>query len=65
VRHIRAVQHRLGRDAAPVRADATEFRPLDDGDPQAVLGRPDRGHLTAGTRADHDQVERVRLSLPG
>ena len=50
-------QQRLGRDAAPVQADAAQMLALDDGRLQAELGRADRRHIAARTAADDDDVE--------
>ena len=57
VEHLGRPQHRLGRDAAPVQADAAQAFTLDNGHLLAQLGRADGGHIAAGTRADHDHVE--------
>ena len=50
-------QQRLGRDAAPVQADAAEMIALDDGGLEAELRRADRGDIAAGTGADDEKVE--------
>ena len=50
-------QQRLGRDAAPVRADAAEEIALDDRGLEAKLRRADRGDIAARSRADDDDVE--------
>src|SRR5262249_18690604 len=50
-------QQRLGRDAAPVQADAAEIRLLDDCGLEAELCRTDRGDIAARTGADDDDVE--------
>ena len=50
-------QQRLGRDAAPVQADAAEIGFLDDRGLEAELGGADRGDVAAGAGADDDDVE--------
>src|SRR3989304_365258 len=50
-------QQCLGRDAAPVEADAAELIALDDGGLEAELRRPDRGHVSARPGADHQDVK--------
>src|SRR3546814_488614 len=50
-------QQRLGRDAAPVQADAAELVALDDGGLEAQLGRADRRGIAAGAGAEDDDVE--------
>ena len=57
VEHLGRPQHRLGRNAAPVQADAAQVFPLDNRHLLAQLGRADGGHIATGTRADHDHVE--------
>jgi hypothetical protein len=49
-------QQRLGRDAAPVRADAGEMLALDDCGPEAELRGPDCSDIAAGAGADDDDV---------
>ncbi len=53
-----AVQQRLGRDAADVRATATEPALVRDRDRGAQLARLVRSRLTGGAGADHNEVER-------
>jgi hypothetical protein len=53
---LRRAQQRLRRDAAPVEADAPEMLPVHDRGLEPELGRPDRGHVAAGTRADDEDV---------
>ena len=48
-------QQRLGRDAAPIEADAAELLALDDRGLQAELRRADRGDIAAGAGADDDR----------
>ena len=43
-------EQRLGRDAAPIEADAAEMLALDDHGLEPELGRADRGDIAAGTR---------------
>ncbi len=54
-------QQRLGRNAAPVQADAAEIVALDDRGLEAELRRADRGDVAAGAGADDDDVE-IRVS---
>src|SRR4029077_11383692 len=54
---LRRAQQRLGRDAAPVEADAAEMLALDDRRLHAELRRPDRRDITAGAGADDDEIE--------
>ncbi|MNS79727.1 hypothetical protein D3C72_1133890 [compost metagenome] len=51
------LQQGLGRDAAPVQADAAQVLALDDGDLQAQLAGADRRDVTAGARTDDDEIE--------
>ena len=57
VKDFRRAQQRLGRDAAPVQADAAEIGSLDDRGLEAELRRADRGDIAAGAGADDDDVE--------
>ena len=57
VEDLRRAQQRLGRDAAPVRADAAEEVALDDRGLEAELRGADRRHVAAGAGADDDDVE--------
>ncbi len=50
-------QQRLGRDAAPIQADAAEMLALDDRGFQAELRGADGGDITAGASADDCQIE--------
>ena len=50
-------QQRLGRDAAPVEADAAQLLALDDRGLQPELRCPDRRDVAAGPGTDHDDVE--------
>jgi hypothetical protein len=56
---LRGAQQRLGRNAAPVQADAAQMLALDQGGLHAELGAADRGDVAARTAADHDHVELV------
>jgi hypothetical protein len=64
------VKQRLGRDAADVEAGAAQRLPaFDAGGLKPQLRRPDRGHVSARSSADHDHVEMVsailQSSVPG
>src|SRR6185436_1207286 len=48
-------QQRLGRDAAPVEADAAQFLALDDRGLEAELGGADRSDIAAGPGAEDDE----------
>ena len=52
-----AAQQRLGRDAAPVEADAAEILALHHAGLHAQLGGPDRGDIATGTAAEDDDIE--------
>ena len=56
VEDLGRAQQRLGRDAAPVEADAAEVLALDDRGLEAKLRRADRGDIAAGAGAEHDDV---------
>ena len=60
VEHLGRAQQRLGRDAAPVEADAAEQLALDDRGLEAELRRADRGDIAAGPGAEDDEVVGVR-----
>ncbi len=49
-------QQGLGRDAAPVQADAAQMRGFDTGNLHAQLGRTDGRYITAGTGSDHYHI---------
>ena len=57
--HLADVQQRLGRDAAPVQADAADLVAIEADDLLAELAEPDRGVIAAGPRADDDGIELV------
>ena len=57
VEHFGGAQHRLGRDAAPVEADAAQILALDNHDLEAQLRGADRCDISPRPRADHDQVK--------
>ncbi len=57
VEHLGRAQQRLGRDAAPVQADAAQMLALDDGDVQAQLRAADRGDIAARPGTDYDHVK--------
>src|SRR4029450_12640628 len=50
-------QQRLGGDATPVEADASEIIALDDRGRKTELRRADRGDVAAGPRANDDDIE--------
>src|SRR3954471_17863180 len=54
---FRRAQQRLGRNAAPVQADAAEIGFFDDRGLEAELRGADRGDVAAGAGADDDNVE--------
>ena len=57
VENLGRAQQRLGRDAAPVEADAAEILALDDRGLEAELRRADGGDIAARSGADDDDVE--------
>jgi len=57
-------QQGLGRDAAPIKADAAEVIALHDRGLEAELGCADRGDIAARARADDDDVEIVVRHSP-
>jgi hypothetical protein len=58
--------HGLGRDGPGVHAHAANLPPLlDDGRPEAKLGRLDRRSRPGGPGADRDQVEVHRTTRSG
>ena len=59
---FRGAQQRLGRDAAPVEADAAEMLGLDHRHLHFQLRRTDRRDIAARAAADHDQVKFLLLS---
>ena len=56
VEHLGRAQQRLGRDAAPVEADAAEQLALDDRGLEPELRGADRGDIAAGPGAEDDEV---------
>ena len=62
--HLGGPQHGLGRDAAPVQADAAQMLAFDTGHLEAQLRAPDRGHIAARPCADHHQVEILGHRVP-
>ena len=57
LQRVGVLEQRLGRDAAPVQAGAAERgRALDHGGLQAELRGTNGGDVTAGARANHDDV---------
>src|SRR5690606_14530081 len=54
---LAGLEQGLGRDAAPVQADAAQVLALDDGDLLAQLAGADGGDIAAGAGADDDEVE--------
>lgn len=63
VQYIGTFQHHLGRNAAPVQADATQMRTLDQADAEAQLSRPDRGDISPRASAKDQNVIRCRQGL--
>ena len=59
MKNLRRAQQRLGRDAAPVKADAAEMFALDERGLQAELRRADGGDIAAGSAADDDDIVSV------
>ena len=57
LRDLGRAQQRLGRDAAPVEADAAQMLALDQRRLHAELRGADRRDVAAGAAADDDQVE--------
>ena len=51
------LQQGLGRDAAPVQADPAQVLALDNSDLQAQLAGANGRDITAGARADDDEIE--------
>src|SRR5690606_31140541 len=51
------LQQGLGGDAAPVQADAAQVLALDDSDLLAQLAGADGRDVTAGARADDDEIK--------
>jgi len=47
----------LGRDAAPVQADAAQMFAFHDGHVQPQLRAADGGHVAAGSGADDDKIK--------
>src|SRR5690606_23708575 len=56
---IRRFEHRLGRDATPVVADAAQLLCLYARDLESELRRPDRGHVTPGPGTQNDDIEGI------
>ena len=57
VENFRRAQQRLGRDAAPVQANAAEIIAFDDRGLESELGGADGGDIAARSGADDDDVE--------
>ena len=55
--HLGGAQQRLGRDTAPVEADAAHMLAFDNRDIQAKLRCADRGHIAARPRPNYDQIK--------
>ena len=65
LQHLGRAQQRLGRDAAPVQADAAQMLALDQRHLHLELRGADRRHVAARAAADDDQVEALgHLFLP-
>src|SRR5690606_34982924 len=56
---LRALQHRLGRDAADVVAHTAQLVRLDTGDLEPELRAPDGRDIAARPRADHNDIKGV------
>ena len=56
VKHFGRTQQRLGRDAAPVEADAAQILALDDRGLQAELRRADGSDIAAGAGTEDDEI---------
>ena len=54
---VGAAQHGLGRDAAPVQADAASAFLFDQGDAESELRGADRGGVAARPAADDDHIK--------
>jgi hypothetical protein len=68
--HFGAVEQRLGRDAAFIEADASQFFPLEEDDAEAQGAGAFRRDISSGTSADdckivHILVWFIRIRLPG
>ncbi len=57
VEDFRGTQERLGRDTAPIEADAAQRLALDNRGLQPKLAGPDRGDIAARPGTDDDEVE--------
>src|SRR5262249_45399114 len=57
VKNLGGTQQRLGRNAAPVEADAAEIGFFDNSCLETKLGRTDRGDVAARSGTDDDDVE--------
>jgi hypothetical protein len=57
--HLGRFEERLGRDTAQVETRAADLVLVDERDPETELGRPERGRVAAGARAEYDEVEVV------
>jgi len=55
----RRLEQRLRRDAAGVEAGTADLGVVDEGDLQPELGRPERGGVATGARAEDDEIEVV------
>src|SRR5690349_18220331 len=56
MQNLRRAQERLGRNAAPVEANATEIFALDNRGLESELCRSNGGDVTAGPRPDDEDV---------
>ncbi len=56
---FRRTQQRLGRNTAPVEADAAQMFAFDDSGLETELRCADRRHIAAGARSDNNNVVNV------
>src|SRR4029079_14665482 len=59
VREVRRFEERLGRDATAMEARATDLVVVDEGDLEPELTGAEGRRVTAGPRAEHDEIEVV------
>src|SRR5690606_39284230 len=64
VKDLGRAQERLGRDAAPVQADAAQMLALDTGHLQPQLRAADGTDIAARAGTDHHHVEALRHGNP-
>src|SRR5579863_4176400 len=65
MKNLRRPEQRLGRNAAPVQADAAQIVPFDDRGLKSELRRANGTDITPGTGANDDDIEtRISHSQP-